>query len=218
MSLQKYWAKRDFNITQEPRGQVENAGAQLRFYIQKHHARNLHYDFRLEIGGTLKSWAVPKGPSLDPDDKRLAVAVEDHPLAYGSFEGSIPKGQYGAGHVILWDKGTWEAIGDAEQGLKSGSLKFLLHGHKLYGKWALVRMKGASAAESKNNWLLIKEKDAESRKGKDAHITESSSESVYGLPDLEKPTECAVNHSDLNAYPRYLQTTISHIGGACSRR
>jgi bifunctional non-homologous end joining protein LigD len=188
MSLQKYWAKRDFNITQEPRGQLENAGAQLRFYIQKHHARNLHYDFRLEIGGTLKSWAVPKGPSLDPDDKRLAVEVEDHPLAYGSFEGSIPKGQYGAGQVILWDKGTWEAIGDAEQGLKSGSLKFQLHGHKLHGKWALVRMKGASAAESKNNWLLIKEKDAESRKGKDAHITESSSESVNGLPDLEQPT------------------------------
>jgi bifunctional non-homologous end joining protein LigD len=185
MSLQKYWAKRDFNITQEPKGQVENSGAQLRFYIQKHHARNLHYDFRLEIGGTLKSWAVPKGPSLDPDDKRLAVEVEDHPLAYGSFEGSIPKGQYGAGHVILWDKGTWEAIGDPEKGLKSGSLKFQLHGHKLHGKWALVRMKGASAADSKNNWLLIKEKDQESRQGADAQITEFSSESVNDLPDLK---------------------------------
>lgn len=184
MGLQQYWKKRDFNVTQEPRGKVEASGQQLKFFIQKHHARRLHYDFRLELQGTLKSWAVPKGPSLDPHDKRLAVEVEDHPLAYGSFEGDIPAGQYGAGHVMLWDKGTWEAIGDPVQGYKDGSLKFQLHGHKLHGKWALVRMKGRHGHQEKQtNWLLIKEQDDEARNGHEANITETQAESVSHLRD-----------------------------------
>jgi bifunctional non-homologous end joining protein LigD len=184
MGLQQYWKKRDFGITREPRGKVVAPGEQLHFFIQKHHARRLHYDFRLELEGTLKSWAIPKGPSLDPADKRLAVEVEDHPMDYGTFEGDIPHGQYGAGHVMLWDKGTWEAIGDPVDGYKKGSLKFHLHGHKLHGKWALVRMKTQSSSkDDKTNWLLIKEHDDQARTGKAAQITETADDSVSGLPD-----------------------------------
>ena len=183
MGLQKYWQKRDFKITSEPRGQVVESGEELAFFIQRHHARRLHYDFRLELDGTLKSWAVPKGPSLDPGDKRLAVHVEDHPLSYGTFEGDIPEHQYGAGHVVLWDRGTWEPIGDPRKGYKSGSLKFELHGEKLSGKWALVRMKGGrfGSDSDKENWLLIKERDDEAKTGKAANITELRPESVKDL-------------------------------------
>lgn len=185
MGLQQYWKKRDFNVTQEPRGEVEVSGQQLRFFIQEHHARRLHYDFRLELQGTLKSWAVPKGPSLDPHDKRLAVEVEDHPLTYGHFEGDIPAGQYGAGHVMLWDQGTWEAIGDPVQGYQAGSLKFQLHGHKLQGKWALVRMKPRQGNREKQpNWLLIKEDDDHARHGTEAQITETRPESVSDLGNV----------------------------------
>ncbi|MCB5186757.1 DNA ligase D [Methylobacillus caricis] len=184
MGLQQYWGKRDFKLTHEPRGKVEKSGRQLAFYIQKHDARRLHYDFRLELQGTLKSWAVPKGPSLDPNDKRLAVEVEDHPVEYGTFEGDIPKGQYGAGHVMLWDKGTWEAIGDPVEGYRQGALKFRLNGVKLRGKWALVRMK-AKPGEKDNqpNWLLIKEKDEEARHGPEAQITETATASVSLIQD-----------------------------------
>lgn len=203
MGLQQYWKKRDFGITREPRGKVVASGEQLRFFIQKHHARRLHYDFRLELEGTLKSWAIPKGPSLDPTDKRLAVEVEDHPMDYGTFEGDIPHGQYGAGHVMLWDKGTWEAIGDPVEGYKKGSLKFQLHGHKLHGKWALVRMKTRSADKGdKTNWLLIKEHDDEARTGKAAQITETADASVSELPDAhihrhEAPHDHADAHEDV---------------------
>src|SRR4051812_11536192 len=140
MGLQNYNAKRDFKITPEPPGKLGTSkkGA-LRFLIQKHAASHLHYDFRLELNGVLLSWAVPKGPSLDPADKRLAMHVEDHPLEYGNFEGTIPKGQYGGGTVMLWDNGTWAPIGDPEAGYKKGHLKFELHGKKLSGRWALVR-------------------------------------------------------------------------------
>src|SRR5437868_6407851 len=138
MSLTKYRQKRDFTITAEPAGKVDRTGKLLRFVIQKHAARRLHYDFRLELDGVLKSWAVPKGPSLDPADKRLAVHVEDHPLAYGSFEGTIPAKQYGAGQVIVWDHGTWEPIGDPHKGYREGKFKFLLHGQHLKGGWTLV--------------------------------------------------------------------------------
>ncbi|MFL9710532.1 DNA ligase D [Methylobacillus sp. Pita1] len=222
MGLQKYWKKRDFKITQEPRGQVEKSGGQLRFFIQKHDARRLHYDFRLELQGTLKSWAVPKSPSLDPSEKRLAVEVEDHPLAYGSFEGDIPAGQYGAGHVMLWDKGTWEAIGDPVQGYEKGALKFRLHGHKLQGKWALVRMKARQGAkEDQPNWLLIKEQDEQARSGPDAIITETSTESVSALPFHNEPASPA-DTGDENAldeatptampaaYQPQLATLVSH--------
>ena len=134
--LSEYNKKRDFNKTREPKGDADRrteAQAALRFVIQKHAARNLHYDFRLELDGTLVSWAVPKGPSLDPADKRLAVHVEDHPLSYGSFEGSIPKGQYGGGDVIVWDHGIWQPQGDPAKAYRDGKLKFTLIGEKLSG-------------------------------------------------------------------------------------
>src|SRR5688500_7327324 len=158
MSLDLYRKKRDFHRTPEPAGKRARSGPRLQFVIQKHAARRLHYDFRLELDGTLKSWAVPKGPSLDPRDKRLAVEVEDHPLDYASFEGVIPEKQYGAGAVIVWDRGTWAPAADARQGLAKGELKFRLDGEKLKGGWALVRMKGR-AEGGRENWLLIKEKD-----------------------------------------------------------
>src|ERR1700712_1262353 len=172
MTLEKYHAKRHFDKTAEPRGDDAAAPGkqeQLSFVIQKHAARNLHYDFRLELDGTLKSWAVPKGPSLDPAEKRLAVHVEDHPLAYGSFEGDIPEHEYGAGHVIVWDRGAWTPVGDAAEGYRKGHLKFTLDGEKLSGGWALVRM--GKPKESKENWLLIKERDDAAREGEEAEIT-----------------------------------------------
>lgn len=184
MSLQKYWEKRDFKQTPEPRGKVVKAKDRLAFFIQKHDATRLHYDFRLELDGTLKSWAVPKGPSLDPADKRLAVHVEDHPLDYGTFEGIIPPHQYGAGTVLLWDKGSWLPQGDALAGYKKGHLKFELMGEKLNGRWALVRM-GKPAANGKENWLLIKERDEEARSGKAADITTLRPESVLtGITEM----------------------------------
>src|ERR671939_2020126 len=129
MALEEYRAKRDFKVTPEPPpARVTARKQQLSYVIQKHAATRLHYDFRLELDGTLKSWAVPKGPSFDPADKRMAVHVEDHPLSYGSFEGVIPPGQYGAGTVIVWDRGTWEPIGDPHAGYRDGKLKFVLRG------------------------------------------------------------------------------------------
>src|SRR6186713_1497196 len=138
--LQRYRAKRDFARTPEPSGAARRSGRQLEFVIQRHHARRLHYDFRLEWNGVMKSWAVPKGPSLDPSEKRLAVQVEDHPVAYGSFEGEIPAGQYGAGEVVLWDRGRWNPLGDVDAGLAKGHLEFELDAEKLQGGWDLIRM------------------------------------------------------------------------------
>ncbi len=158
--LAKYRAKRNFSKTAEPSGGEPQATAGHAYLIQKHAARRLHYDFRLELDGTLKSWAVTKGPSLNPTDKRLAVHVEDHPLAYGDFEGTIPKGEYGGGTVMLWDQGSWSPIGDAEKGYKKGKLDFELHGKRLKGRWHLVRMHGNRRGDEKReNWLLIKGKD-----------------------------------------------------------
>jgi bifunctional non-homologous end joining protein LigD len=162
--LTKYRAKRDFKKTAEPAGARKQAAKGRSYLIQKHAASRLHYDFRLEHNGVLLSWAIPKGPSLDPGDKRLAVHVEDHPLEYGTFEGTIPKGQYGGGTVMLWDRGTWEPHGDVDQGLKEGKLKFTLHGKRLKGDWALIRLRGRPG-ERGDNWLLIKEKDDEVRTG-----------------------------------------------------
>jgi len=162
MALEEYKRKRDFRKTPEPAGvpRPHQADAGLSFVIQKHAARRLHYDFRLELDGVLKSWAVPKGPSLDPGEKRLAVHVEDHPLDYGAFEGVIPEGEYGGGTVLLWDRGAWTPLDpDPEAAYRKGSLKFILNGEKLHGKWALVRMGGKAANERRENWLLIKERD-----------------------------------------------------------
>ncbi len=185
--LERYRSMRDFSKTAEPSGQAEPGAKSesLPFVIQKHAATRLHYDFRLGLHGVLKSWAVTKGPSYVPGDKRLAVQVEDHPMEYGGFEGTIPKGQYGGGTVMLWDEGTWEPVGDPDQGLAKGNLKFILHGKKLHGKWVLVRMGGKAANEAKPNWLLIKEHD-EHEQGADAEpITEKEPNSVLTQRDIE---------------------------------
>jgi len=166
--LAEYEAKRDFAKTREPSGRGKvRASDRLRFVIQKHDATRLHYDFRLELDGVFKSWAVTKGPSLDPHDKRLAVEVEDHPLDYGDFEGTIPKGQYGGGTVQLWDRGYWEyeGTGSAEAALRKGELKFQLDGERLNGSWVLVRMRGDRFKGKRNNWLLIKHRDRFEREG-----------------------------------------------------
>jgi bifunctional non-homologous end joining protein LigD len=165
--LSAYQAKRDFGVTPEPSGAADVAGAaRPRFVIQKHDATRLHYDLRLEVDGVFKSWAVTKGPSLDPTEKRLAVEVEDHPLDYGDFEGTIPKGEYGGGTVLLWDRGFWAPEGmTAEEGLKAGDLKFTLDGEHLQGSWVLVRMKTDSNHGKRTNWLLIKHRDSHAREG-----------------------------------------------------
>ncbi len=152
-SLKKYNQKRDFKKTKEPIGEVKSSNKKLRFVVQHHMARKEHYDFRLEFKGVLKSFAVPKGPSYNIKDKRLAVMVEDHPLNYRNFEGVIPKGEYGGGTVMIWDEGYWEALEDIETGFKNGSIKFILYGKRLIGKWTLVHYK-------EDNWLLIKENDS----------------------------------------------------------
>jgi bifunctional non-homologous end joining protein LigD len=171
--LSQYQAKRDFTKTAEPSGENKiRASKRPRFVIQRHDASRLHYDLRLELDGVFKSWAVTKGPSLDPHEKRLAVEVEDHPLDYGDFEGTIPKGEYGGGTVQLWDRGYWEPEGSKapEQSLASGDLKFSLDGERLHGSWVLVRMKHDRARGKRNNWLLIKHRDQYARDGDDAAI------------------------------------------------
>src|SRR4051794_7896348 len=163
MALTLYNQKRNFKVTPEPEGKLSK-GKKYRFVIQRHEATRLHYDFRLELGGVLKSWAVPKGPSLNPADKRLAMMVEDHPIDYRTFEGIIPEGNYGAGTVIVWDHGTYEAAGTADRkagerilrdGLEQGRISFVLHGEKLQGEFTLTRLRRGEA----NAWLLIKKRD-----------------------------------------------------------
>ncbi len=156
--LAPYHAKRDFARTAEPRGEPA-ASEGRRFVVQKHAARRLHYDFRLELDGVLASWAVTKVPSYDPADKRLAVRTEDHPLDYATFEGTIPAGEYGGGTVMLWDQGTWRPLHDAKAGLAAGKLHFLLDGTRLKGEWALVRMRADRTGKARENWLLIKVAD-----------------------------------------------------------
>jgi bifunctional non-homologous end joining protein LigD len=161
MTLAKYRKKRNFRVSPEPRGSEGGKGkSSLLYVIQKHRASHLHYDFRLEWKGVLLSWAIPKGPSLDPSVKRLAMQVEDHPVEYGSFEGIIPAGEYGGGTVMLWDRGTWSPeVADVDEALHRGDLKFTLHGKKLRGSWAMVRTRGYGGS-SKTSWLLIKHRDA----------------------------------------------------------
>ncbi|MFW8602887.1 DNA ligase D [Rhizobium beringeri] len=182
MALETYQAKRNFKLTPEPRGQ-EGRSSGNSFVIQKHDATRLHYDFRLEMDGVLKSWAVTKGPSLNPEDKRLAVHVEDHPLSYGDFEGIIPKGQYGGGTVIVWDRGTWAPHGDAHKAYRKGHMEFELDGEKLKGRWHLVRMHGRHG-EKRENWLLIKGDDAEARH--DGDILDERPESAKTGRQLEE--------------------------------
>ena len=180
MSLRTYHAKRTFSATPEPRGrQGGRTGRQKgsRFVIQKHAARRLHYDLRLELDGVMKSWAVTRGPSLVPGEKRLAVRVEDHPVEYNTFEGTIPPGQYGGGTVLIWDRGTWTAQGDPHKGLAKGHLDFVLDGAKLHGDWHLVRMRGRPG-EKRENWLLIKSRDDAARGERDPDILEDAPNSV----------------------------------------
>jgi bifunctional non-homologous end joining protein LigD len=187
-NLSTYRKKRDFEKTAEPSGDAQVAASkQRRFVIQKHDASRLHYDLRLEFDGVFKSWAVTRGPSLDPHDKRLAVEVEDHPLDYGDFEGTIPKGQYGGGTVQLWDRGYWESD-DPERGYKKGDLKFTLRGEKLHGSWVLVRMRNDRSGGKRTNWLLIKHRDDFAREGEANKILDAD-ESVASGRSMEQIAE-----------------------------
>lgn len=191
MALQDYNSKRKFGETSEPEGKTKKSEDKLIFVIQRHAASRLHYDFRLEMDGVLKSWAVPKGPSLDPKDKRLAMMVEDHPYDYKDFEGNIPEGNYGAGQVEVWDSGTYEPLdnpsklSDEKELLKelnAGSLKFILHGKKLKGEFALVKMKNTE----ENSWLLIKHKDDYAENGYDAEEHTSKGSAVTKFLEEKK--------------------------------
>jgi bifunctional non-homologous end joining protein LigD len=182
--LEQYQAKRDFKKTAEPAGKVArgNKTAGI-FVVQKHAATRLHYDFRLEYDGVLWSWAVTRGPSLDPHEKRLAVHVEDHPVDYAAFEGTNPKGEYGGGSVIVWDEGKWIPDGDPAKAMKKGHIDFELEGHKLNGRWHLVRLK-PRPGEKRDNWLLIKSDDAAARPGTD--ILEEEPKSVKSGLTIEE--------------------------------
>ena len=197
-ALQRYRDKRNFEHTPEPAGHAAPDAGGLGFVVQKHHARRLHYDFRLELDGVLLSWAVPKGPSLDPADKRMAVRTEDHPLAYASFEGRIPEKQYGAGDVIVWDRGHWQPLGDPQAGLAQGKLGFVLQGHKLRGRWELVRMNKPD--ERQENWLLFKQRDDEARTGYDvlADLPDSVLQ-VGAAPDTPAARANAKPNANANA-------------------
>jgi bifunctional non-homologous end joining protein LigD len=166
--LTEYRRKRDFTRTREPKGGRRRKSSKLAYVIQKHAATRLHYDLRLELDGVMKSWAIPKGPSLDPSVKRLAIHVEDHPIEYNEFEGAIPEGEYGGGTVMVWDKGTYTAAGDEDdpeealrEGYRKGDFKFVLHGKRLKGSWVLVRTRGWGDRRRQGQWLLIKHRDDE---------------------------------------------------------
>ena len=187
MSLQDYHRKCKFDVTPEPRGQVAR-GKGNEYVIQKYAAHQLHYDLRLELDGVMKSWAVTKGPSFIPGEKRLAVQTEDHPIEYSTFEGTIPEGEYGAGTVLIWDRGHWFPEGDPHEGLKDGHLTFRLEGEKLKGLWHLVRMRGRPN-QKKENWLLIKGHDEWERSPKDPDILEQLPRSVVSGRTIEEIAE-----------------------------
>ena len=206
--LERYNAKRNFDITAEPAGVVPRkrvkAKRELQFVIQKHWASHLHYDFRLEVGGVMVSWAVPKGPSFDPAIKRMAIHVEDHPISYNTFEGEIPKGQYGGGTVIIWDRGTWEPVGDPREGLAKGKLIFKMHGEKLAGLWELVRI--GKPGDKKPPWLLLKKRgDAWARPLAEYDVITALPDSVVGNPlglvEEREPREAQASTSPASAEP-----------------
>jgi bifunctional non-homologous end joining protein LigD len=186
-ALKTYRDKRNFDATPEPAEGGEANEHARSFVVQKHWATRLHYDFRLELEGTMKSWAVPKGPSYDPHDKRMAMPTEDHPIAYNRFEGTIPAGNYGAGKVIIWDKGTWIPLEDPHKGYRDGKLKFELRGHKLHGHWTLVRMKGRDD-RGKDPWLLIKERDDFARPAAEYSVVDEMPDSVQKMADRPAAT------------------------------
>lgn len=205
-ALKTYKEKRDFKITPEPAEGGEINETQHSFVIQKHWATRLHYDFRLELNGTMKSWAIPKGPSLDPRDKRLAVHVEDHPIAYNTFEGEIPPNQYGAGKVIIWDKGQWIPVGDPQKGYHEGNLKFTLLGHKLQGQWALIRIKGKD--NKKEPWLLIKEKDDKAQAADHYSIVDALPDSVAQLKTPQVFSSSSPKRSTNKQHPELLPGAV----------
>src|SRR5688572_6862407 len=203
MGLREYDRKRDFARTPEPRGRSKSparrkrvqrarAAQALQFVVQQHAARNMHWDFRLELDGVLKSWAVPKGPSLVAGERRMAAQTEDHPLEYAGFEGVIPKGEYGGGTVIVWDRGFWQPIGDARRGLAKGKLDFTLTGEKLRGRWHLVRMRAKEGARARASWLLIKGRDEQARPKSAAPVVERETRSVLtgrGLDEVAREAD-----------------------------
>jgi len=209
--LKKYKEMRDFGETPEPAGGKPKRGKLPLFVIQKHHASRLHYDFRLEMEGVLKSWAVPKGPSYDPTMKRLAMMTEDHPYDYASFEGVIPAGNYGAGNVIIWDNGTWEFIepgDDPVKALQQGKLTFRLYGKKMFGEWALVKIKGRSPKG--NEWLLIKHRDKYANPNVD--VTEVAPRSIISNLDVDEIGAENTWQSDRKAtYGRRAPTLASRL-------
>lgn len=217
--LQKYRQMRDFGATPEPSGATSKKKSKLPiFVIQKHHASHLHYDFRLEMEGVLKSWAVPKGPSYDPTVKRLAMMTEDHPYDYASFEGVIPEGNYGAGNVIIWDAGAWEFIepgDDPVRALAEGKLTFRLFGKKMFGEWALVKIKGRSPKG--NEWLLLKHRDAWANAKVD--VTEVAPRSIVSNLDVDEIGGENVWISDRKATRgRRAPTLASRLAGGATKR
>lgn len=213
-ALAAYRRLRDFGATPEPSGNDAAAPRRrpdaLKFVVQKHAARRLHYDFRLELEGTLKSWAVPKGPSLDPADKRMAVQVEDHPLTYGDFEGDIPPGHYGAGHVIVWDRGEWTPCGDPRAGYRAGKLEFDLKGAKLRGRWALVRMRRRDG-ERQDAWLLMKERDAHARPAAKFNVVEARPDSVLDAESEALSSEAPPEAAPKAALPAHLAPQLATL-------
>jgi bifunctional non-homologous end joining protein LigD len=192
-ALKTYREKRNFDATPEPAGGGVANEAERAFVIQKHWATRLHYDFRLELEGTMKSWAVPKGPSYDPADKRMAMPTEDHPLSYNSFEGTIPPGNYGAGKVVIWDKGVWLPTEDPHKGWRDGRLKFELRGHKLHGHWTLVRMNGRGEGKRADPWLLIKERDEWARPAAEFSVVDEMPDTVKDREDRPAPAQRAAH-------------------------
>jgi bifunctional non-homologous end joining protein LigD len=210
--LKKYKQMRDFGDTPEPAGRTKKLAKGPLFVIQKHQASHLHYDFRLEMEGVLKSWAIPKGPSYDPSVKRLAMMTEDHPYDYGSFEGVIPAGNYGAGNVIIWDQGTWEFIepgDDPVKALKAGKLTFRLYGKKMFGEWALVKIGGRSKSDKGNEWLLLKHRDEYAND--DVDVTEVAPKSVVSNRGVEEVSGENVWESNRKAASRRAPTLASRL-------
>ena len=224
--LKKYRTMRDFGVTPEPSGGKPKKRKLPIFVIQKHRASHLHYDFRLEMEGVLKSWAVPKGPSYDPGVKRLAMMTEDHPYDYASFEGVIPEGNYGAGNVIIWDEGEWEFIepgDDPVAALKSGKLTFRMYGKKMFGEWALVKIGGRGGGKSSprssdkgNEWLLLKHRD--SFANEDIDVTEVAPRSVVSNKLVEEMGGGKIWESNRKAAPRRARTLADTLTSESSRK